>query len=342
MAVLIDTNLWYYAAGISLAGGVDTGKLVTELNRQSGICVSDISIIELVSHWSDPQNVAQCVDYSLKNEHRFVCAFTFGTSVVEELIYQHKANYSDYQNFRKSIVNQKKSIESELLRFCIESLEAAYAHILEKDSQLDSDSKKQKFSAHVHALILGNRPFVLSQITDAIEAFYASEDSGVFKDEVESLLSLLLFALHVSFSASSENDWFYNESAMDSFKREDPTHRKKDHAIRGFEILSKRPNSTQLFKKNLVGLIESYRTEYEREMEKSIPVGVVKYYSAFMKKLLTEPRRIDRNDLLDSQLMNFWGVFELLTIDRKFLSIIELMDPGEYERIRKFILSIQQ
>jgi len=206
---LIDSNLVYYGTGLNITPDFPSAKVTAALSALKDAFISDISIIELIAHHPDPKQGKMVHDYlhTLPLSYR---AVTYpGIQILNDFRLPSTYEAAKYAVFHTQVKEFKVQYECQLISFCLEAIVAAFSHILFKDAKLDTDSKRQKLMLHMKALLVSNRSFLQTLVTQALVEFYVDSDSDKLKGKLEDALSILAFVTNVNYVAATKDEYFY-------------------------------------------------------------------------------------------------------------------------------------
>lgn len=344
MRYIIDTNLLYYWAGVEHPGGYSESMVYRELSSLD-VFVSELSLLEMMTHYKDQSKIELIVEFIRQKKlgiHRIF--FTISPVIPAEFceILRNENLLAKYQGFLRE---EKIKIELELLNFCIESLVAAFVLVVDKRQALPVENR-QLFGLQCESMLLGNRARTKEQLIRLLREFYVDENEQKFKPELETIVWNYFNVVSIN-HATARNGHMIADSIDQVEEVQISDSLAKDQ-------LSKRIlQQIKYDRQGLAILPSSYKqdlncalNDYENEMLKrannlpTINPGVVKYFAVLIGKLLLNisgsDQRLGKNDIIDSQFLNYYPGTQLLTFDKKLKNIIKDIDETYYLRNEAF------
>jgi hypothetical protein len=321
---LLDTNILYYLTGIENTTKYPKEKIEKSLEKIgfNNIYISEISFLELFTHYDDNVKITECFNYLAKNKIGVFPYLPINTILKHE--YSAINNIDEFKKIKDKIFNIKTDIETDLLNFCVESIIGIIVMTLEKDKPLNSTSKISKYTAQCISLLIGNRIFIKDELKTIITSFYKDKDYD-FKQNLENIILTMAYIIGINYSLAS-----YDLTILD---KEENKLIDDDYKF-SKKIISKMDSGDiSIFKNKIADILENCLNSYIDEMKISIPIGTSLYFANLIKKVLLDKRRINKNDLLDSQFLLYKDLLQFITVDEKFLNVIKNVDSNYYNNI---------
>jgi len=248
--------------------------------------------------------------------------------------------------------NERISIESDLLAFLIESAIVVLSHgLMYFDDTIKID--QERFYHDTYAFIASNQDFIKNVYKTALSEFYNSADenaSSILKSTIHELLDSLMYVaalnhnlvenkMEVSALSSDSN---LSQEELNAFHENLKSNRIRDLVLKQFNNTKLNPDRIPFFRR-FSGELKEFINEFEHELITNMNMGkgIVRYYSILLEKLFTTGKKIEKNDMIDSVLLNAYPNFQLLTADKKLRSIIKSLDRDYYLTNEEFLSSIK-
>lgn len=340
MHAILDTNILYYWSGIQ-PSKFDPIRISKERLGFESFLLPLWSLIEVVTSTELTTDQKRRIFEFVGQERIGIHGITMDLS---------KLIPSDIlERFRSGVIGEvvaeaakfKFETERGLLVFLVESCVAVLAIFYDAELKLDTAEKRHKFTKQIESLILGNRPFITDQVDLILKTFYATDDGAKMREDIESLVYSLFYVASMNFAFAGVNHFVVPnvEETLDDVEREELRSNLANNAF--LKKIRKKLNTEvcrNLVKEKSHGRsLDGALASFEKEMRITFSSGLTKYYSVLIKKLLTDGTRIEKNDIIDSFLMNYYPAFVVLTAEKRIRTIIKEIDEPYSRHNEAFI-----
>lgn len=345
MDLLIDTNILCYWSGIENSSDHPSVKISQSLQKRGKTFVSQWSLVEiLVSDKFTIEDKKKLFQFLSNN---LIPVLPCGQNT-KNLIPLHIFEAFDTPEFNRiisAVLQFKTDVEIDTLNFIVESLVACLGIFYEKDFGLDTPDKKNKYSIQMAALIKGNRNFINQELENIIRRFSIYDDDSEFKKSIESIILPLFYITSITYNSSlhniivselsegpdqlSDSDLKFLRASLENNPVTQKIFSKLNHGeVQGF------------FKSN--GNFQNTLTEYKEEMKISMNPGFIEYIAALIEKIFVTGKKITQNDLIDSLFLARYPACQIITADKKFKSILKIIDESQYDANETFLKELKE
>jgi hypothetical protein len=344
MSIYIDTNLIYRYARVLGHQKYDIRKIGKELDRISEVIVTEFSILELYTHNGfSKRQIRKVLKMFLKKKNiRYLSIAPEGFDGIDigrviKRSYWSKMFFEDYG----SILSRKVVFEARLLSYFIQAINSIFMLILIAIDPVPlSLAELGSFSANALIIALSFKERIAFQLIGLVDSkYYEMRNDTWFKNKLEDILIPCLEETATAYFAI-KNGLDYNQLSLGqraTIKAQFPTNqltaRLHQRILNG--------NGT-IFDRVQIPIYTTIYPQFETEMAQSIPIGVVKYFGILIKKTLFEGRKMMKNDMIDSQFLTIYPNDELLSIDERYIAIIEEFDVAYANRMKAFNASVKK
>ena len=214
------------------------------------------------------------------------------------------------------------------------------------------DEKFYKFYRQFEALVYSIREadgFVVESLKNALEEFYKTEDEVTLKSSINSIYFTNFYTLLINYSCAINNSTISDlptdskkyslensQKILETLQSEELTKNLLKKMKEEEKIPTKRKGKALISEYNID--IEQAFDEYKEILCKDTNNYFVEYLRLIMNKyLLDKNKKINKNDIIDSQIFMQTNGYNFLTADSDFLKIIENVDKKKAAKIRSEI-----
>jgi hypothetical protein len=334
---IIDTNVLYYLSSVSNPASIN----VTELDRRvfadwNNVYVSELSLMELIAHEGFSINDIQKVLKYITDRKFRIVNFLPRDNTILNIFNLDLTDEKSFKKLKDAIVKKKIDIETELLFFVI--ISAVVMLSLFFHDRQETETSKKNILIQTMALVEGNFDFTKEIAKHEIIEFYNTNDSKTFKINVRSFIYSLLYVASLNNNMAKANifiDELSPEIDAKTVKADLLSDvNKKDIFIDKIftKINGEKPQGI-LSKKIFWDEIENVKELFINEMGLSGKEVVASYFARYLDKFFKTDKRFDKNNLFDSQFLEYYPQFEIITLDDEFISSIEDIDWEYYNRL---------
>ena len=324
--VILDTNILYYWANVS-SSNYDISKIQETISKYGTPFISELSLLEALVHFRNDKNSVRKLYTFLSDKHigiirYFKPEYSILTDELNELI----QNDNIFNRICNSAFEKKLKFESEFLSCWLVNLIAIIGSYLYYKEPNLRDEKFYKFYRQFEALVYSIREadgFVVESLKNALEEFYKTEDEVTLKSSINSIYFTNFY---------TEN----SQKILETLQSEELTKNLLKKMKEEEKIPTKRKGKALISEYNID--IEQAFDEYKEILCKDTNNYFVEYLRLIMNKyLLDKNKKINKNDIIDSQIFMQTNGYNFLTADSDFLKIIENVDKKKAAKIRSEI-----
>lgn len=353
MDIIIDTNILYYWSQVT-ESDYSPEKIGAELRANGVPLISELSIMETLVHFRDNKEAVLKILKFIADEKigilpYFKPEFSILTTDLMELLENDKT----FGMIIENAFEKKVNFEADFLSFwlsCIISIVGVYLGI----KNIFSDtSKSEKFFRQYSALVLSIRDhesFVIPFLKEVLTKFYNDEDEVTLKHSINETYMINVYVLLINYSCAKNNALFTQLSSESTDLGEAEIEKIMDdlHSDQLTKNLFKKlseedKEDTKRKGKELFHIKDSEMlkaiNEFKFHLKKDLNNFMIEYFvDMFEKYLVLKDKKINKNDIIDSQIyINVKNGYEFITVDGDLLKIIKRIDEPRYNIISKTI-----
>ena len=350
--VILDTNILYYWANVS-SSNYDISKIQETISKYGTPFISELSLLEALVHFRNDKNSVRKLYTFLSDKHigiirYFKPEYSILTDELNELI----QNDNIFNRICNSAFEKKLKFESEFLSWWLVNLIAIIGSYLYYKEPNLRDEKFYKFYRQFEALVYSIREadgFVVESLKNALEEFYKTEDEVTLKSSINSIYFTNFYTLLINYSCAINNSTISDlptdskkyslensQKILETLQSEELTKNLLKKMKEEEKIPTKRKGKALISEYNID--IEQAFDEYKEILCKDTNNYFVEYLRLIMNKyLLDKNKKINKNDIIDSQIFMQTNGYNFLTADSDFLKIIENVDKKKAAKIRSEI-----
>ena len=349
MDALIDTNVLYRLAQVLPEGDFSRRKIEFALSSFDRILVSEISIYELFTHFAPNfRGIRKCLKYiskSTKVELRAHPVEGFDPMDVVSALVERKKPAKRLLHIYGRVYAKKLFIELELCRFLIESALSVFALCL-NDSSINPIAGNI-LDRYLHS-VMANIATLRQQFTPIfrrtlLEFYSQNRKSSWFKAQMESIMMPSIFGIATAYVLALIGTDISQYQQLTVQEKQNVDRLIQQNAL--LDAVLARMNGQQnvsILDSVATPHLENAISQYETQMNLSIPPGNVGYFSELIRRILTAGRKIEKNDLLDSEFLRHYGEpdVQIISLDGPFRRIVATFDAqyaGSMEAFEKSV-----
>lgn len=340
MKVLLDTNVFYNLCGIG-DSSYSMEKMKIALSEYDGIFISELTILEMFAKYNDQhQLVIKAENYIANNKIKVHQILSDEDTIVIKANDQRIVKYDYFLEISKYAIQKKMEIEKDFFILWFASLPGILFMVLFRVNQKLTDSQK--------IIIINQFTSMVNKMNDETDYFkkavyemlneYYFEDNRQIDNKINNLLLELISVFNLVFEAGKQN-----MNALELFSRNgklsDELNRLKDGSLIGKRLKDKtKGKQVSIFSKKDINTFDKVMDSFSNNQLGQIDPWLLSYNSILFKKYLTSKElKIRKNDIFDSLFMKYSGDYDILSFDKKMISMIKEMDREKYLPAKKFI-----
>ncbi|GHV03125.1 hypothetical protein FACS189485_05430 [Spirochaetia bacterium] len=346
--LLLDTNSLYYITGVEkkTPPNLDVNKMISEIRHHQRY-ITELNVLEVCTHYKDDiLKIQTLVGEMIKLDIGIIkYPHTINTRKKEKLfeqdirlIYQ---NLDELKEFIKNALELRIKIESQFLLFWASNIASLYlaTEFTENGAMIENVPIIFNTNLVCLALLITNEDEMFSMdLKEKLHQFYHDEKSINLKDLiVEFVLSICKYYLemyYVSLNNCYYIDYFCNIDDYNETIKKDVSLKLVNDPY--YKRLEKREEEKKiLIPEQLRKILENNLSHYEVKMNRNFHPIVINYYKELFLTFYSEMAKINKNDVIDSLLLNYYPNITILTFDNKLLNFIKQFNPEYYERIEE-------
>jgi hypothetical protein len=334
----------YYISGISKPN-FDVNKLQSELSKQSSVYISELSILEIYSHFRNDLLTLKIILNYLHINNYMVLPFLDEKHTIVNNKFNELIGKDD--TFLKYLADDslriRIEIESRFLNYWSTCIASIYLATYYKNKPINKNINKELSNKIINAIIIlnENNNIYSSNFWNILYDFYSDYDEKLFKDKVvEHILDKCMTftnLLYVSFEGIDFMDFIENVDKYDADLKERLLKNISDDQF--IKKIEKRKQCKKgLIDKSFLQALDDNLEYFENKINKIMNSCILKYSIILFKKFLTlENKKIEKNNVIDSLLLSYYPNNLIITSDSDFLKFMEEIDTEYYKKIKTFI-----
>jgi predicted nucleic acid-binding protein len=336
MKAIIDTNILYYLSGVSSPQSIDIQKLRTIISDEwEDFLVSELSILEMLNHEEFSIDQLEIVLNYITNHKIRVLNFLPNEKSLLRVFHLDFYDSQKVAEIQKQAISSKVYLESELLSFVIKS--AVVVLSIASLNELKDEGSKKRLNINTEALLEGNSNYIKDFASVEIAEFYKSTDAKRFKDNIRSLIYTLLYVVLINSNLSRSGILLSELENLTDVEKNDIAEMNNNDAFIQ-HILSKflGKKSYGLFARReqwleIEDVIEIFKKEIGREKKEAIAA----YYARYLDKFYKTDKRFEKNNLIDSQFLEYHPEFEIITLDEDLRDSFRGFDRKNFLKLER-------
>ncbi|MHB8132077.1 MAG: hypothetical protein ACYDEX_24205 [Mobilitalea sp.] len=328
MSTYIDTNILYRYSQVMDHQKFDIKKIKKKLQQYPELILTEFSILELFTHKDfSHRQIKKVLNFvkSAKNiKYLPIAPEGFDPLDITELMSNIKSKKLFYRDFAQ-ILSRKTVLEARIMSYFIQSILVVYMMMLNASDPTPLSTSQVTTFTYISLIPIFSFKEVLSfNLIGVINSkYYDDKNDSWFKTKMEDLLLPALQEIaKVYFSV--KNGFNYHsltqqqeQTIFNQFTTNPLTNRLHQRITM---------NNGALFDNTCLPYYNQIYNSFEAEMVLSIPIGVVKYFGVLIKRVLFNGRKLLKNDMMDSQFLTVYPNDALLSVDEKYIGIINEYD----------------
>ena len=348
--IQLETNYLYYLSGVSRNPRIDITKVKSTLENFT-VVISPWTFVELITTQDFTNEQKKIiVKYIINNQIGVQTFIENGkyydfSRLINDYCYFLFSEPNKLNTFLKRVMKLKKDEEVKILNFYITFIISfIYYLFYNKLEKLNINKNKKKcFTFCVFYLLKANTPSINRRIKKIINSHYVDFEENKTKKSLTELIGEYGYLISVIYDKVIEgsihkfypgvfegiyafNDLTVNDGASSTSKQ----------LIRLLNKFTsaKKINLRKIF---LDEEIEIVKKKIIAEFEKYFPIGTLNYILIHIEKVIKENKSLNKNDSLDSYMLNHYSDSILLTDDEGSIKIIKEFD----EELYGFLISLR-
>lgn len=331
MKAIIDTNILYYISGVSETI-YDRKVLLEELKIFDSLCVSDISILEMmVKYREDTDTIISIINFLHDEQIEVNTILEKKYSICsKEIIDAMSEDISILKYIISDSLRVKKHIENSYMRMLIISIAIVYINIAFYSDKLENICHQQ-FIDNFFKLSIGidnEKSICAGKIENALDEFYiGSVNNKAFKDKIIEIVTeicetYLLFVEVESKGVDFEKFCAEYNLNSETYKIIEDLHAKN--------VLTKNISDRKIQKSKIIAVYDKVKIEdcmdkFKGALNGILPSGEITYISELIKKIFDhKDSKIEKNDIIDSIYFKYVPEYYLISCDTYMRKIIKM------------------
>lgn len=351
MKIQIETNYLYYLSGVKNSIRLDMDKVNTELSKHE-LLLSIWSIYELITTTNltfEEKKIV--VNYIIDNNIGIIPFFMDGKyydlsklfiEYVNQITDYDSSKYEDFVNY---VLNDKKDTEEKIIIFYT-NLITTFTYQLFYNKMVNAHlntAKLKAFEFCTTTLLESNLDKILTDSEQIINTHYLEYKDAITRKDITTMCYTFMFLVSVIFDKIYEgkitelypNIFDYIEDIDLLCQNDGKTNFSKEFIklVNKFSDPSKKFNYTKVFTDSEIAVVEDYLFNI---FKNQMGTGTLKYLLIHIVKVLKERKSFNKNDTLDSYMLNRIDDYYLLTDDDGSINIIKEFNKKNYDFIIQF------
>jgi hypothetical protein len=320
---IIDTNIFYYISG--LASYEKSYRIIPFIkDNYKDFLVSDLSVLELiVKNRNNRDIIVDGVNYLVKNNikgHKLIPETDSFIKYLDQSIMESNINFDKLID---TAFDLKLNIEREFLLFWFGYTISTFIAVIYDKADFDI-YKFDLLEKQLMALFLSmkdEKGYIYGELSNYLLDLYDTGKESVFKQKINYLLLNALFVATSMLESSSQGQLIFLDSPS-----------KFDQYLKNTE--NKNNKEIKLLEKKMIPKLEGTLDQIIDKLKPLIGHPLAKFYAILTKKFLSlENKLFNKNDIIDGLLLKSINDYQLLTLDKGFISIIKDIDQLQYNNI---------
>jgi hypothetical protein len=324
----------YYISGTSNNSDLDVTKIMQEISGNN-VFITDLSMLEICTRYRTnlatlKEIIKSLIDLNypvipcLKNGHKIT-----RSNLISALKDDVFLNFIVNDSFEKKI-----EFESMILDFLsknIATVNLTVNHNKDSNNIISFANNLEKASSHRS-----------DKLRVILHDFYNDDDTRKFKDSVVEyildLCEIYVYMYHVSDKGLDLFEFFEKfESHPEELKRDIFKKISNDKSLK--YIKDRKSQKKGLICKEFIQELDKQLKHYNEKVSavSNCPT-TINYYTILFKKILTlEAKKLEKNDIIDSQLLGYYPNYLILTADKNFIKFINEIDKNYATQINTIL-----
>lgn len=338
--VIIDTNIYYSLIGISENSKVNKDSF---LNFEKYI--TSATLIEcIIKYKTDLTTLKKIIHPLIKNEYKLI-SIGYVPIENEQLNKIYLANNIDDINITiYKILELKILKESEFARWFLYMIMPITFDILSENEnyKFNDKTKMKDFQKHIYSLFSGNIEYILDKFINKLHDGYENNNAQQsFSDEFYNTMYMLFFTYLSNYYLIKEHDTSLKPAELGNKVREciekdkfyKLVKRDNENNKNPFSFFAKKKYKEKFIKTLELLIIELTNNFYDKKLTGS----AIKFIENKIYKIFTSESKLFKNDIFDLLITLSLepNIYKLLSLDRKYISLIKEIDQGSIDLIEE-------
>lgn len=345
MYAILDANILYYWSGVQ-PSGFHGAKINDELKKYESFMVPLWSLIEIITSTQLSLEQKEIVLTFIAKKRLPVHGISLDLSKLIPADILQRFETGSIAEVIAEVAKFRFETERGILVFLLKSCVAILAAFYDSELGLDTDEKRAKFTRQMYSLILGNHSFVTDRVDFILRTFYETYDGKQMRNELQGLIYSLFYVASLNFEFATVNH-FTVPDVDDKLTPEERRELQSNLANNAFikkilkKLNSERVNNIIKMKRHRASLDDAL-AKYETEMRLTLSPGLTKYYSILIKKILTDGTKLEKNDVIDAFLFNYYPAYIILSAEKRIRNILKEIDETYSQKNEDFLQKISK
>jgi len=338
--VIIDTNIWYTFAKVSINSKVNESN-ESQILKKYELFVTTASIIEMISKYQDDFcSIKKNLEFIISNNIQIIQLPYF------EIEQQTLNGLFDFNNFKidvNKIIEKKIKGESNFIRGYVYMIASACFHLLEDKVYKDIADKNEIKRKHIKLtsdLFNGNFDYIFDIFHKKLNQAYKDDNAEqVIKKEFNDLIYLHIRIWLINFYILTDertnksellskiyNNNIINEASLKNLNKDNTWKKIEKNKDNIFNTFKKLPDNNKLsvFNNEIISGLS---------FDNHVSDIVIKFIIFKIKKIILDGAKFQKNDIIDMILLTAisTGNNYLLTLDINFLKALKEIEPLSYK-----------
>ena len=338
--LIIDTNIYYSLVGIS-----ENLKVNKDSFLNFDKYITSATIIEcIIKYRNDLSTLKKIIKPLMENEYQLI-SIGYVPIDNEQLNQIYLANnIDDIKMTINKILELKILKESEFARWFLYVIMPIAFDILSEieNYKFDDETKMKDFQKYIYSLFSGNIEFILDKFINKLQDGYENNDpQKSFSDEFYNIMYMTFFIylsnyyqikefdsslkpaeLGIKIREYIEKDKFYKLVKSNNENNKNP-----------FSFFAKKKYEEKFIKSLELLIIELTDSFYHKKLS----VSAIKFIEKKIYKIFTSKSKLYKNDIFDLLITLSLepNIYKLVSLDKKYITIIKEIDQKSFELIEE-------
>ena len=342
--ILLDTNTLYYVAGIE--ENIPKDIKITNIRQkilQEGAYISELSVVEFCTYFFKKIDKIKILLNKMNELNISIIDYphyrngTKHSKIFSVNLNEIKDNALELEKFIVTALEIRISIESQFLLFLGVNLATLYlGSRIYPDKESFPKDILEMFTVNTLNLnhwVMGEDKLLSFTLKKMLLSFYLDNKSVNLKNEISkyliSLCKLYLEMYHTSITGYDFVDFLNGELSAIEKQRIKKSIKSDTFYERLQKIKEGRKLISNILRENLEYNIEFYKISLSNNFNKI----VIDYYVVLLNRMLTENKKLDKNNIIDSLLLNYYPEHLIITHDTYLLTHIRNFNLEYHNKI---------
>lgn len=346
--IILDTNILYYITEIvkTKPHDMDIKKLRAKIIMEN-VFISELSIMEFCVHFMNDINIIKYIFQKLRDLEITIAVYPHNRNgdIKERLLPSNILETDkDEEEIRKLIVNTlelRVEIESQFLLFLGINMATIYL-----GTKIYPDNKKfseetinlmRKNTLNANRWIMGENNKLAIEIKHILKQYYKDKSGINLKDKIQYfLVDICKYYFEMYYASLTECDFMEYKNNVLSNERQNIINEYLGNDNFYKKLISFKP-CDKLISSFLLENIDYNMEFYRKALSRNFSEITIMYYSKLLSKIFMNKKKLEKNCIIDSLLLNYYPKYLLITNDIYLNDHIKSFDANYYTKTRQFL-----